>query len=534
MLEAELRELVERTRKWQAEDQYIEVKAARNGCPKRLYDTLSAFSNQDRGGILLFGLDERTGFDVCGVYDIQDLQKRVTEQCNQMEPPVRAVFTVTETAGGAVCAAEIPGLDVSERPCYYRGTGRLKGSYIRVGDADLSMTDYEIYSYESYRKHLHDDEREVERAAGLLDEEKIGRYVQDKKKERVQFSMLEEEKVRELLNITRDGVPTLAAVMNFCLYPQGIFPQFGITAMIVPGYEIGDTADDGMRFTNNKRIEGTISEMVEEAVAFCRRNMRISTIIDPETGMRRDRTEYPLTAVREAVLNALIHRDYSVHTEGTPVQICFFKDRLEIHSPGTLYGRMTVEQLGVARPDLRNPALAVMAESMTGSENRYPGIPAMIRAMREAGLPDPAFENRRNEFVVIFYNGAGESERTVSVIRESGACHVKADTENILVRDGGAVNRGIEEIIMPVSSAVHGNMPFPEGQAGRRAKQNLMDFCLVPRSKSEIAEFLGVKTLFHAMGKYVKPLLESGEMAMTMPEKPQSKNQKYYTVTRPR
>ena len=507
MLEMELLEFVEQTRKWQAEDQYIEVKAARDGCPKRLYDTLSAFSNQDRGGILLFGLDERAGFQICGVYDLQDLQKKVTEQCNQMEPPVRAVFTSAEIEGVQVCAAEIPGLDVSERPCYYRGTGRLKGSYIRVGDADLPMTDYEIYSYESYRKHLHDDEREVERAAGLLDEEKIERYIQDKKKERVQFAMLEEERVKELLNITRGGVPTLAAVMNFCMYPQGLFPQFGITAVIVPGYEIGDTADESMRFTDNKRIEGTISEMVEEAVIFCKRNMRVSTIIDPNTGMRRDKAEYPLAAVREAVLNALIHRDYSVHTEGTPVQICFFKDRLEIHSPGTLYGRMTVEQLGFARPDLRNPALAVMAESITGAENRYSGIPTMKRAMREAGLPDPVFENRRNEFVVIFYNGKGESERTVSVIRESGT---------YLIRDGAA----------------GGAMPFTDDSAGRRAKQNLLDFCLVPRSKSEIAEFLGVKTLFHVMGKYVRPLLESGEMAMTMPEKPQSKNQKYYTVVR--
>ena len=131
----------------------------------------------------------------------------------------------------------------------------------------------------------------------------------------------------------------------------------------------------------------------------------------------------------------------------------------------------------------------------------------MKRAMREGGLPDPVFENRRNEFVVIFYNGKGESERTVSVIRESGT---------YLIRDGAA----------------GGAMPFTDDSAGRRAKQSLLDFCLVPRSKSEIAEFLGVKTLFHVMGKYVRPLLESGEMAMTMPEKPQSKNQKYYTVVR--
>ena len=84
------------------------------------------------------------------------------------------------------------------------------------------------------------------------------------------------------------------------------------------------------------------------------------------------------------------------------MQICFFSDRLEIHSPGTLYGRMTVEQLGTARPDLRNPALAVMTEVLTGAENRYSGIPTMRREMTEYHLPAPKFENRRNEFVVTF------------------------------------------------------------------------------------------------------------------------------------
>ena len=61
----------------------------------------------------------------------------------------------------------------------------------------------------------------------------------------------------------------------------------------------------------NTRIEGTIDSVVEEAVGFCRRNMKIRTIIDPSTGARSGRTEYPAEAIREAILNALIHRDYS-------------------------------------------------------------------------------------------------------------------------------------------------------------------------------------------------------------------------------
>lgn len=223
--------------------------------------------------MLLFGLDERQGFQVVGVYDLQDLQKKVTEQCGQMEPPVRAVFTIAEADGLPVCAAEIPAVDLSERPCYYKGAGRLKGSYIRVGDADLPMTDYELYSCEAFRKHLHDDERPIQRAdLSTLHQDALQRYLLDRRVERPGFGRLDEAQQMEMLNITRDGVPTLAAVLNFGVYPQGYLPQLGITAVVVPGREIGETAQgDDARFLDNKRIEGTIAEMVEEALAFCKR-----------------------------------------------------------------------------------------------------------------------------------------------------------------------------------------------------------------------------------------------------------------------
>lgn len=65
---------------------------------------------------------------------------------------------------------------------------------------------------------------------------------------------------------------------------------------------------------------------------------------------------------------------------------------------------MTVDQLGIAKPDLRNSALAVMAEALTDVENRYSGIPTMRNEMIAFGLPEPVFENRRNEFVVTFFN----------------------------------------------------------------------------------------------------------------------------------
>lgn len=478
MLPNELIELVSLIRRQKAEGQTLEVKAAEKGCPQKLYDTLSSFSNQDVGGTIVFGIDEKQDFALVGAYDLQDLQKNVTEQCNQMEPPVRAVFTTAEIEGKRVCSAEIPGVDFSERPCYYKGKGRSKGSYIRVGDADLPMTDYELYSYEAFRKHLHDDERPVERASmNTLDGMQIQKYLLQKKLERPGFAQLPEEQALEMLNVTRNGVPTLAAIMNFCVYPQGYLPQLAITAIVVPGTEIGQHDGVDSRFLDNKRIEGTIKTMVDDAITFCKRNMKVQTIIDPDTGKRKDRTEYPIEAIREAVLNALIHRDYSHLTEGTPVQINFFTDRLEIHSPGSLYGRMTVEQLGHARPDLRNPALAVMTEVLVGAENRYSGIPTIRREMAAHNLPEPVFENRRNEFVVILHNGASTA---------------------------------------------------PKQEKSEVA--TLLEYCREPRNRKEIAQFLGLKTASYAMDRYIRPLLDEGKLEMTMPEKPRSTHQKFRTI----
>lgn len=480
LLTEELKDLAIKVCKMKAEEQTIELKAAHTGCPKRLYDTLSSFSNQDSGGIILFGIDEDSDYRVVGVYDPQDLQKKVMEQCLQMEPPVRAVFTFAEYQGKHICSAEIPSIDLSARPCYYRGAGRVKGSFIRVGDADLPLTDYELYSYEAFRKHLHDDERPVERATiDLLDEEKIQEYIAKMRVDRPGFSRLMWEQTLEMLNITRNGVLTLAAVLNFCFYPQGFFPQLGITAIVVPGVMIGDVDKDNARFIDNKRINGPIAEMVDSALNFCRRNMKVRTIISKNTGIRTDQTEYPIEALREAILNALIHRDYSIHTEGTPVQINFFLDRVEIHSPGSLYGRMRVEQLGIAKPDLRNPALAIMAETLTAAEHRYSGIPTMRNAMKEYGLPEPKFENRRNEFVVTLYN------RMESTTVDHPTNELNGD---------------------------------------------LLEFCRQPRTRQEIAEYLGIKTIFYAMQRYVQPLLMSGKLAMTIPEKPKSRNQQFYTL----
>lgn len=334
MTSEELMEHLVLIQKLKCETQTLELKSGEHGCPKKLYDSLSSFSNQDEGGIIIFGVDESQDYREVGVYDAQDLQKKVNEQCLQMEPVVRPLLTVIIKDEKAFVAAEIPGVDLAERPCYYRGKGRIKGSYRRIGDSDEPMTEYEIYSYEAYRKKYQDDVRIVERASfDALDRDRLEQYIERIRIGKPNLNLMTDEAIYDLMSIRKDGKATLSAVMVFSLYPQAYFPQLCITAVVVPGNEIGAVGDLGERFRDNQRIEGNIEDMLQGAIDFVKRNMRTKTIINPDTGKREDLTDYPLTAVREAVLNALVHRDYSIHTEGMPIQLLMFENRLEIRSP---------------------------------------------------------------------------------------------------------------------------------------------------------------------------------------------------------
>lgn len=455
------------------ETQTLELKSAEKGCPTRLYDSLSSFSNQDNGGIIIFGVDEAQDYKEVGVYDAQDIQKKINEQCLQMEPIVRPILTVVEKDGKTFAAAEIPGVDLAERPCYYKGKGRLKGSYTRIGDSDEPMTEYEIYSYEAYRKKYQDDIREVKRASlQALDKTALSKYILLLKEGKPKLAAMDEQSIYELMSITRNRSVTLSSVLLFGLYPQAYFPQFCITAVVVPGKEIGEVDNDGARFTDNARIEGTIPEMLEEAISFVKRNMRKKTIINPETGKREDRTDYPVTAIREAILNALVHRDYSIHTEGMPIQVLMFEDRIEIRNPGGIYGCMSIDQLGKVQADTRNPVLALALEVLGITENRYSGIPTIRREMKAYNLVPAEFFDERGNFIVKFYK---------KMLEESNA------------------------------------------------DNNLIDFCRTPRSRKEICEFLGVKSVSYAMKRYIQPLIERGEIKLTMPDTPKSTKQKYFS-----
>lgn len=294
------------------------------------------------------------------------------------------------------------------------------------------------------------------------------------KENKPNLAQLSDQQIMELMSVIREGKPTLTAELLWGLYPQAFFPQLGIIATAVQGTEYCEPQPDGSRFSDNKRIEGTIPEMLDGAMNFVRANTRVRTVIDKD-GKRTDIPDYPMNAVREVILNALVHRDYSIHTEGMPVQLIVFSDRLEVRNPGGLYGRLSIDMLGNAQPDTRNPVLANALEVMQVTENRYSGIPTIRREMKSANHPEPEFTAIHGEFRVCLRNAV-----------------------------------------------------ISHADDGKTAE--ILEFCRTPRTRKELAEFLGIKSMTYGIKRYVEPLVESGQLALTDPKNPGSRSQKYYSV----
>jgi ATP-dependent DNA helicase RecG len=150
---------------------------------------------------------------------------------------------------------------------------------------------------------------------------------------------------------------------------------------------------------------------------------------------RQDIPEYPEVALREAIVNAVAHRDYSHFVRGSHIQVRMFADRLEVENPGGLYGGVTVDKLQEGQ-STRNRLLVQLMEDMHLVENRGSGIDAMLDAMQKRGLPAPVFEDKRTSFLVKFYQVmtaefSEEEQRVLAYVKEHGSIK-RAEAQKLL------------------------------------------------------------------------------------------------------
>lgn len=408
MTEDELKAIAAGLRGAGTDDQYVEAKRSQSALPKSVRRTLSSFSNQT-GGVIVLGLDEENGFAATGVDDATGIAAILGNVCSvEIEPPLRPLIEIHEFEGKHVVTAEVPELLAAQKPAYIKAAGLVKGSYIRVGDSDRQLTSYEVQlMLESRGQPRHDSEAVPGTSLNDLDSTLLDAYLKRLDVARPRIAILPKDEKLEVLGVVRGGELTLAGLLALGSFPQKYFPQLGVTFVRYP-----DPAGPGVgeeRFLDSAAVEGPITAMVNDLQAILRKNMTRRAVV---SGVgRRDLWEYPEAALREAIVNALAHRDLSPQARGTQVQVEMYPDRVSVKSPGGLFGPVTLDSLGEGVSSSRNATLLriledvpVPGEDVAVCENRGSGIPAMLAALRGAGLSPPAFSDTVSGFRVEFPN----------------------------------------------------------------------------------------------------------------------------------
>ncbi len=350
-----------------------------------------ALVNAGGGSVLIGVADDST---IVGLKETpQRLEERVMGLCRtNVQPPLTPVIETVSLPEGTVMVVRVS--EGQQKP--YTASGIC---YVRAGSTTRRARPEELRSL-SFEAEYTRFERTV--VTGFAFEDlnlaRMRDYVEQRAPGSIRVNGLRLSDVAVSWGLAaRRGeavLPTVTGVMLFGLHPQRLYPHWGIGAVRLTGTELDapilDRAD----------LEGTADQLVDAAMAFVRRNMRVAALFPVNEADRRDLPEYPLAAVREAVINAVVHRDYS---QGGRVMIRLFEDRLEVQNPGGLPDGLTLvevtERGGFSYP--RNPILARVMRDWGRMEEIGRGLLRIRREMDALGCEPPVFESDHHEFRVL-------------------------------------------------------------------------------------------------------------------------------------
>lgn len=270
--------------------------------------------------------------------------------------------------------------------------------------------------------------------------------------------------------------PTNAAIILF-----GNDPQYFLHGCYVQYVHFAGK-DRGSEIVNERQIKGCLCKMLPQLESFVRD--AVVTARPVSISMLREKTllNYPDLALRELLMNACMHRDYQ---SNMPIRLYQYEDRIEILNAGGLYGEARPENFPTVN-DYRNP---IVAEAMRGLKyvnmfNR--GIQRVKNLLKENGNPEPIFTvDKITAFEV--------------TVRPSLSLNLVTSEEK--------VTKSVTKLTETVN--------------------DIIAFCSTPRSMTEIMEHIGLKHRYNVKHRYIDPLIDSGVLMMTIPDKPNSRNQKY-------
>jgi ATP-dependent DNA helicase RecG len=355
-----------------------------------LAETLVAFANGD-GGTVLMGLTPEGAIN--RHFDGEDAEALLWQAQALCRPPVRTDWQQVEAPHGMAVAIQV----VRSTELHTLNDGRV---LIRVGAENRPLTGDEVSQLAATKATGDFETSDVAGATRAdLNDEIIREYIV-KREERgqIELSRPVDQILSEIGATTDDGVPTVAGTLLFGREPQFYLPQSGLVFVRFAGNE--PRGPEGLPgYSRREEIHGPLPRLIEAAWKVAWEEMRVAAVV---RGLEREEhSEYPPFAVREALVNAVCHRDYRL--KGRRIEMRMFDDRLEVISPGGLPGYITVNNI-VDEHFSRNPRLVGGLYQWGYIEELGLGIDRMIEDMVQAGHPPPEFRATPYSFTVVLRN----------------------------------------------------------------------------------------------------------------------------------
>jgi len=516
--EGQLRETLSQLRAFGDDTTLVECKTAGGGVPKNIGETLCAFANMPQSGAILLGVSERRGFEVTGVDDPAQMEKKVTSVNRAaVKPAPQLEFTHLSLEGKNVVVVEVTPLLPSEKPANYDGK-----PYLRQADGDYVMNSNDLKMLElsalAERQQAHFDFESVPGTdADVLDGEVLTGYLKAVRGSRSRISKIDDDaQLLQVTNVTNsEGNVRFGGLYALGFLPQSVEPALGATAAVrlSRGEGVG-------RNRNLTEIEGPLPVMLTEAMEWIQQN---SDTVSRYTnsGHLVDEPEFPPSAIREVLANALVHRDLGPSVDvGKKVEIRITERMLIVVSPGGLRG-LSVSQLEspVLTKSPVNKRLYEIARYLRTEdgerviEGEGGGIQEILAATREARLPKPRFIDNGVEFKVLFPRGSRFTEEQNTWLKglQSGGEQFTPTEEDLLVelQNHGATSfQAITQRYTPLGEQACRNMLRKLVNAGAIVESDGV-FSLSGESPRQHSDFTARAESLAALGKNVPAVYQA-------------------------
>ena len=421
--------------------------------------TISSFSNEPGlgGGTLLIGLartDEPARYDVVGVSNPDRVQNEVATALSsaKFNRPIRPRIWTEVVDGKNVVAIEIAEAPASEKPIYVSKQGTPKGAYRRIGSADVRCSDDDIRMFHQQGiERPYEDSIVADATMDDLDREVLGNYrkglIDANPATEVRDYSLDE--LTEALGGARaeGGVlrPTVAGVLLFGkpLALRRLFPMHRIDYINARGV---DWIEDSERRYAAVDVRQPLLAAFRRVYQAILDDLPRSVEVHNGSPERVESPTVPEVVIREALVNALCHRDYRVNS---PIQVIRYDDRIEFKNAG--HSLVNQDALGGAGSIARNPRIADVFREMKLAENKGTGVRVMRREMEKARLAQPMFESDRgnNHFVATlpFSHLLSESQRDWLASLNAGPLSHEESIALVWCRQAGEIrNAALREV----------------------------------------------------------------------------------------